>query len=56
MSGDSNKVNPELALNLQAKVVKYNPKLEIDRANFTIGKILGAGHFGCAFEGFVLFR
>ena len=51
LSGDPSKLNPDIALNEQAKIMVYNPKLEIDRANFTWGKMLGSGNFGCVYEG-----
>ena len=51
LSGDPTKINPELPLNQQAKVLSYNPKFEIDFSNFKIGKLLGSGNFGCVFEG-----
>ena len=53
LSGDPEKVNPNLAMNSQAKVMKYNPKLEIDKSNFVVGKMLGAGHFGSVYEGII---
>ena len=51
LSGDPSKLNPNITLNEQAKIMVYNPKLEIDRSNFTSGKMLGSGNFGCVYEG-----
>ena len=51
MSGDLTKINSELSINAQAKAIKYNAKLEIDRSNFVVRKMLGAGNFGCVYEG-----
>ena len=51
LSGDPTKVNPAIPLNEQAKVMVYNPKLEIDRSNFTVGQLLGSGNFGCVYKG-----
>ena len=51
LSGDPTKVNPELTLNSQVKVMAYNAKLEIPRKNFVIQQMLGAGHFGCVYSG-----
>merc|ERR1719210_1659666 len=51
LSGDPSKLNPDLPLNQQAKVLSYNPDFEIDFSNFKIGKLLGSGNFGCVFEG-----
>ena len=51
LSGDPTKLNPNITLNEQAKIMVYNPKLEIDRSNFTYGKMLGSGNFGCVYEG-----
>ena len=56
LSGDPTKVNPNLALNSQAKIMPYNPKLEIDRASFVVRRILGAGHFGCVYSGTTCFK
>ena len=54
LDGDPKSFNPDLSLNSQARAIKYNPKLEIDRSNFDIGKMLGSGNFGCVFEGIFL--
>ena len=51
LSGDPTKLNPNITLNEQAKIMVYDPKLEIDRANFSSGKMLGSGNFGCVYEG-----
>ena len=51
LSGDPTKVNPELTLNSQVKVMAYNPKLEIPRKSFEMEQILGGGHFGCVYSG-----
>ena len=51
LSGDPTKINPTIALNEQAKVMVYDPKLEIDRANFSVGQMLGSGNFGCVYKG-----
>ena len=51
LDGNPKTLNPNLSMNEQVKSIKYNPKLEIDRSNFIVGKILGAGNFGCVFEG-----
>ena len=51
LSGDPAKLNPDLSLNSQAKIVAYNPKLEINRKNFIVRQMLGAGHFGCVYSG-----
>merc|ERR1719188_771020 len=51
LSGDPSKLNPNITLNEQAKIMVYNPKLEIDRANFSSGQMLGSGNFGCVYEG-----
>ena len=51
LSGEPEKVNPELSLNSQAKIVAYNPKLEINRKNFVVRQMLGAGHFGSVYSG-----
>ena len=51
LSGDPTKLNPNIILNEQAKIMVYNPKLEIDRDNFSCGKMLGSGNFGCVYEG-----
>ena len=51
LSGDPTKVNPDLALNSQAKIMAYNPKLEISRDHFVTNKMLGAGHFGSVYSG-----
>ena len=54
LDGDPKSFNPDLSLNSQARAIKYNPKLEIDRSNFVVGKMLGSGNFGCVFEGILL--
>ena len=54
LEGNSKNLNPDLSLNQQTRAIKYNPKLEIDRSNFVIGKMLGSGNFGCVFEGILL--
>ena len=51
LSGDPSKLNPQKALNSQASAITYNPKLEIDRSNFIVGKMLGSGYFGSVYEG-----
>ena len=51
LRGDPYKVNPELSLNSQAKILAYNPKLEINRNNFIVRQVLGAGQFGCVYSG-----
>ena len=51
LSGDPSKLNHEIPLNTQAKIVTYNPKLEIDRSNFDIGQMLGSGNFGSVYKG-----
>ena len=51
LSGDPTKLNPNITLNEQAKIMVYDAKLEIDRANFSAGKMLGSGNFGCVYEG-----
>ena len=51
LSGDPTKINPTIALNEQVKVMVYNPKLEIDRSNFSVGQMLGRGNFGCVYQG-----
>ena len=51
LSGDPTKVNPDRALNSQAKIMAYNPKLEISRDTFVVNKMLGTGHFGCVYSG-----
>ena len=54
LDGNSKSFNPDLSLNQQTRAIKYNPKLEIDRSNFVVGKMLGSGNFGCVFEGIYL--
>ena len=51
LSGDPSKLNMKKPLNCQADLLEYDPKLEIDRENFTVGKLLGKGNFGCVWEG-----
>ena len=51
LSGDPTKVNPDLTMNAQVKVMAYNPKLEIPRKNFVVEQMLGGGHFGCVYSG-----
>lgn len=51
LSGDPTKLNPDMFLNQQAKVLPYNPVYEIDKSNFSTVKILGSGNFGSVFEG-----
>ncbi len=51
LSGDPSKINPELSLNQQVSALAYNPRLEIDRSNFTVGAMLGSGHFGSVYVG-----
>ena len=51
LSGDPSKLNPELSLNQQAGALAYNPRLEIDRSNFTVGRMLGSGNFGAVYVG-----
>jgi hypothetical protein len=51
LSGDPSKINPNLNLNQQANNLAYNTKLEIDRCNFKVGKLLGSGHFGSVYMG-----
>ena len=51
LSGDPEKLNPDIALNEQTKAMVYNPKHEIDRSNFSYGQMLGSGNFGCVYEG-----
>ena len=53
LSGDPTKVNPDQALNSQARIIAYNPKLEISRDRFVANKILGTGHFGCVYSGII---
>ena len=45
LSGNPSRINPDLDLNTQVNCLAYNPKLEIDRANFEVGHLLGSGHF-----------
>ena len=51
LSGDPTKINPDIPLNQQAKVLSYNPQYEIDFSNFKTGKVLGSGNFGSVFDG-----
>ncbi len=51
LSGDPSKLNPELALNQQVGALSYDPRLEIDRSNFTVGRMLGSGNFGAVYVG-----
>ena len=51
LSGDPTKINPDLALNQQARILPYNEKYEIDRSNFEVGQLLGSGNFGSVYEG-----
>ena len=51
LDGDTSKINPNLFLNQQAMHVSYKGKYEIDRSKFTIGMVLGEGHFGNVCEG-----
>ena len=41
LSGDPSKLNPALPLNQQVKMLPYNPRHEIDRSNFEVGKLVG---------------
>ena len=54
LSGDPTKMNPDLTLNSQVKVMAYNPKFEIARKNFVVEQMLGGGHFGCVYSGIIL--
>ena len=36
---------------LSENPILYNPKREVDRSNFTLGSIIGSGHFGKVFKG-----
>ena len=51
LSGNPSKLNPVLSLNQQVGILAYNPKLEIDRTNFTVGRMLGSGNFGAVYVG-----
>uniref|UniRef100_A0A0K2TQJ0 Fibroblast growth factor receptor 1Alike [Xiphosphorus maculatus] n=1 Tax=Lepeophtheirus salmonis TaxID=72036 RepID=A0A0K2TQJ0_LEPSM len=51
LSGDPNKLNPEMYLNHQASALSYDQGYEIPRCDFTIGKMLGSGNFGSVYEG-----
>ena len=51
LSGDPSKINPDMCLNQQVSCLSYDPKREIDRGNFTIGKLLGAGNYGSVWDG-----
>ena len=51
LSGDPSKINPEMCLNQQVSCLSYDPKREIDRSNFTIGKLLGSGNYGSVWDG-----
>jgi len=51
LSGDPARLNPTKALNHQAGALSYDARLEVDRSRFTVGKMLGAGHFGAVYEG-----
>ena len=43
-------------LNLQRKLMQYNPKLEIDRRNFEYRQVIGDGNFGCVYKGMNVFN
>jgi serine/threonine protein kinase len=51
LSGDPSKINPELTINQQVNILSYDPKRELDRCNFTVGKLLGSGNYGSVWEG-----
>ena len=55
LSGDPDKVSPDLFLNAQATHLDYNridqEKYEIDQSKFKIGKMLGGGNYGNVCEG-----
>ena len=51
MAGNPETFNPDMSLNEQPNSIQYNPKLEINRSNFSLGKTLGSGNFGSVFEG-----
>ena len=51
MVGNPETFNPDMPLNEQPNSIQYNPKLEINRSNFSLGKTLGSGNFGSVFEG-----
>lgn len=51
LSGNPDQINPELCLNQQVGILSYDPKLEIDRDNFSVKEMLGSGNFGAVFVG-----
>lgn len=51
LSGNPARINPDLSLNQQVNNLSHDPKLEVARENFKVGKLLGSGHFGSVFDG-----
>ena len=51
LSGDPDIFDPKIDVKGQEKVVPYNSKREIDRGNFTIDEMIGAGNFGAVYKG-----
>ena len=50
VAGNVSGLNPELALDVQADLLPYDPKYEFPRNKLKLGKQLGAGAFGIVLE------
>ena len=50
-NGDDNRINRKISLQDQIYVIQYNPNRELNRADFTVGEVLGTGNFGMVFKG-----
>jgi len=51
LEGNASKLNPDLPITQQAKLLPYNYTFEVKKCDFTISHIIGEGQFGSVFVG-----
>jgi len=51
LNGDSSKVNPNLPMSQQTRILHYDRKFERTKDSFVIGHIIGEGQYGTVFLG-----
>jgi hypothetical protein len=51
LEGDVSKINLDLPLTQQTKILPYNSSFEVSKDNFTISHLIGEGQFGTVFVG-----
>eukprot|EP00092_Neocalanus_flemingeri_P022472 GFUD01024372.1.p1 GENE.GFUD01024372.1~~GFUD01024372.1.p1 ORF type:complete len:834 (+),score=161.88 GFUD01024372.1:431-2932(+) len=51
LNGDSNKINPDLPMSQQTRILHYDRRFERSKDSFVIGHIIGEGQYGTVFVG-----